>query len=913
VLTSALRRLASFAIRAGALLAVVLTVGLAVAVVGVWASQPEKPQAKAHPPAAPHEEQRKTELVTEVKTGGSPVDRQGDPLPEGALARLGTCRLGHGAVICSIAFSGDNKLLATAGFDSFVNVWDASTGQRLLHVGAANFRNEFNSANVALSPDGSCLATAWVNSPPELWDVRTGKKLRAIGDTLCRGSRVQFSANGKYLTISDSADGTKSDGAKIETAVLAEVETGKVIFSSEGKLLLLPDSFIHLDPHRPELSLRKLGDNEVSIQFTGHEGSVNAAALTPDGKKLFTHGSDRTIRVWDTTTGKELRRLDKTPETPCQLVPAPDASNVLTLVSHASSMQCWDVTSGKVRWTATTAKDGFVQAKFLPGGNTIVTGHSSGRLRQWDVGAGKEQKVIRATFDGTISLMVLSPDGKTLATSSNLNGINQKVYLWDAATLTPKAAHQGHSQQIVAAAFSPNGRIVATSGLDRTVRLWEPRTGNLIRTIETPTNASRSLVFTPDGKTLTTANGFGVEGEVRFWEVETGKEIRKFKADRSGAVLLAMAPDGKQLFTSGSDDRFRCWDLDTFKQLGDFGDEKPSSVLRIALSPNGSTFATAHMDGALRIWDARTFKKRYQLPGEPRQYIGALAFSPDNSLLAWSDGSAGIRLTDAASGKEVRRLPSPAGSFDGIVFAPDGKTLAWGINAHLLGVKNVVGVWEVRSGQLRRTLDGSDGPTLPLAHSPNGALLVTAGSDCSALVWDMNRRLNGKQAVGIPSPEKLEQCWRLLADHDAAKAFDGMETFTQFPEQGVARIAEDLKPIPPRAPAEKVAALLRDLDGDLFETREAATRELERLDETVIADLQRLAKKSESAEARTRAEHLRERMGPIRLQRERAIEILERIGNTSAVKLLKSLADGLADAPLTRDAGGALQRLNAKE
>jgi hypothetical protein len=331
----------------------------------------------------------------------------------------------------------------------------------------------------------------------------------------------------------------------------------------------------------------------------------------------------------------------------------------------------------------------------------------------------------------------------------------------------------------------------------------------------------------------------------------------------------------------------------------------------MALSPDGSTFATAHRDDVLRIWDARTFKKRYQLTGEPGQQIGAIAFSPDNSLLAWSDGNAGIRLTDAASGKEVRRLPSEPGSFDGIVFAPDGKTLAWGINYRLPATENAVGIWEVRSGQLRRTLDGSDGHTLPLAHSPNGALLVTADSDCSALVWDMKRRLNEKQAVGIASPEKLDQCWRLLADHDARKAFDGMETFTQFPEQGVARIAEDLKPIPPRAPAEKVAGLLRDLDDDQFEVREAATRELERLDETVITDLQRLAKKSESLEARTRAERLLERMD--RLQRERAIEILERIGKPSAVKLLKSLAGGQSDAPLTRDARGALQRLNAKE
>ena len=148
---------AVIATRTGVLLTLLLVVGLAAAGVGVLASQPEtpKPAPPPSPQAARPAEQPKTEPVAEVKTSGSPVDRQGDPLPEGALARLGTSRLGHGAVICSIAFSGDNKLVATAGFDSFVNVWDASTGQRLLHVSAANFREGSNVANVALSPDGS--------------------------------------------------------------------------------------------------------------------------------------------------------------------------------------------------------------------------------------------------------------------------------------------------------------------------------------------------------------------------------------------------------------------------------------------------------------------------------------------------------------------------------------------------------------------------------------------------------------------------------------------------------------------------------------------------------------------------------------------------------------------------------------
>ncbi len=840
-------------------------------------------------------------VATPVKTDAPPVDRLGDPLPEGALARLGTLRLRHGATICSVAFSGDNKLLASGGFDGFVNVWDARTGRRQIQVVDPNFAKTPGGLGaplgVAFSPDGACLAVAWLNSPPSLWDVRTGKKRRDIGGPRSRASGVEFSADGKYLV-------TKPYDVDYP-AILAEVETGNEIFSAPGQIILLPGGFVHVDPNQPRVSLRKLGDNAASLEFKGHEGKVTAAALAPDGKRLITHGSDRTIRIWDTTTAKELHRLDTALDAVRRIIPAPDVKNIVTLSADGSSMQYWEVASGKARWTAKVDAqwNGFRHALFLPGGSVVVTGHDYGRIRLWDVGTGNEQKVVHAHFSD-VRCLALSPDGLTLATTTSTPSDN-RVHLWDPATLAPKTEQQGHTQQVFAAVFSPDGRIVATAGSDRSVRLWEPRTGNPIRTIETSTMASP--FFTPDGKVLIT--GGRTEGAVHFWDVETGKEIRKFKADPKGAILLALSPDGKQLFTSGSDDRLRCWDASTFEQLGEFRDENPNQLLRMALSPDGSTLATAHLDQVLRIWDARTFKKRYQLKGGATSHIGAIAFSPDNSLLAWTDDVAGIRLTDVASGNEVRRLPGRANSFDQIAFAPDGKTLAWGISTGLPANSKAVQIWEVRTGELRRTWDGHDGPAAPLAYSPNGRLLVTAGADGAALVWDVRHARDKKQAFVKPSAEKLGECWDVLAETNAAKAFECMETFVQCPDQGVAWIAQHLKPIP-RAPSEKVAALLRDLESDTFKIREAATRALEQLDEAIIVDLQQLAKKSQSADVRNCAERLLARIENGRLQRERAIEVLEMIGNAAAVKLLKSLADGQPDAPLTRDARWALRRLD---
>ncbi len=883
---------------AGIALLAASVAGIALALMPVTAVPPEQSgQQPAKPPV---------EIGPTVDNKEGPrVDRFGDLLPVGALARLGSMRLRHVDPLYSVTVSSDGKFLGSATCKGLVCVWDAKTGKQRMRIQDDKFPDNPGlsiALDVALSPDASCLAVAWANSSLSLWDVSSGKKLREIGDDRYRASSVQFSLDGKYLTATttnvwrQAKRGPRdNDGA----AILAEVETGKVVFSSPGKISFLPGGFIHHDPDASEISLHRLGDDSNVLWFKGHEGKITATALSLDGKLLFTLGSDRTIRVWDTATGKETRRLDNVREGIQQIFPTRDVKAVVTFAEEGASMQCWDVASGKILWSAKVdaKRDRFLNALFLLDNKTVVTGHAFGRVRLWDMTTGQQRKVVEA-HDSDLLPPILSSDGKTLTTAGR-GWQGKSILQWDAATLTLKDPERGHSMNIVGAAISPDSAFIATSGWEGGVRLWESRTGKPIRTIDMPTVSS--IFFAPDGRTLVT--GDWTKGTVRFWDIATGKEVRTLEAHPKGQIRLALSPDGKRIYTSGSDCLLRCWDFETLKKLSDFANENLSSVLRLVVSPDGKTLATAHIDGALYVWDTQNNKKRYRLQGGARQ-IGAIGFSPNSELLAWGDGDNGIRLTDVATGREVNRLPEKVDSLDALAFAPDGKTLFWGSEQ----VVNVVRVWEVHTGQLRRTLLGHDGPARPLSLSADGSLLVTAGSDGSALVWDVRRRQTGGRAAVPPTLEKLAVCWDGLADADAARAFTYMEVFRQSPAHGLPVLAGRLKPVP-RVAAEKIAGLLRGLDSDTFKLRDAARLELEHLGESAFADLRVAAAKSTSAGTRDQAERLLKLVEEGRPQRERAVEVLEMIGDHSAIELLKSLASGHPEASLTCDAKGALRRL----
>jgi WD40 repeat protein len=351
----------------------------------------------------------------------------------------------------------------------------------------------------------------------------------------------------------------------------------------------------------------------------------------------------------------------------------------------------------------------------------------------WDTTTGEKLR----TAQGCFSSVAFSPDGKALAVGTWAAGGHGGAALWDAATLTER-----HRLPEVAeaywVAFSGNGQYVAVAGsTDTKARIDEAATGKLLRTFPCgQTNVVR-VALQANGQVLVTGCD---NGKVTLWETATGQEIR---ALRGAEGLLAMTPDGHLLATCSGDGTVRLWDAATGNEL--FPRTGPQEMGAMAVSPDGATLATG--GATRRLWDARTAKVRQALILH-RGSVGGVVFSPDGRTLA-SSGGGTVRLWDAATGDERRSFADLTGGLGQVAFSRDGRLLAV---VRKDGPANAT-VWDLATGQLRSTLQGRDDPGTrgflrQVAFNSTAALLATC-SGPEIRLWDT---ATGRQVAELTVP-----------------------------------------------------------------------------------------------------------------------------------------------------------------
>jgi WD40 repeat protein len=822
------------------------------------------------------------------------LDAQGDPLPAGALARLGTVRFRHGGRVISLSPSADGKLLATGAGDGAIRLWDLTTGRlvRRFDLGAMVVGSA-----VALSPDGKTLAApaygkkAGAREEVGLWDAATGNEIRRMEtppDAVC--SCLAFSPDGKALAAGEWESGKvrvwdAGTGKEIRAWKGHDGRDTLVAFSADGKRLVTT-------AHDGTIRLWDMADGTERWSFTlpGRRGVggdnliyyFQCAALSPDGKVLAA-ALDTTVRLWDVTTDKELHFL---------------------------------------KWES---QDSYVGAvAFSPDGKTLLTGSGDGRIRFWDVATGKMVRELPGRQEGIAGLF-FTPDGKRIVSG----GSDMTIHVRDAATGKELHDFAGHKGRVAGLAYSPDGKLLATAGQDGTLRLWSG-TKEVRRLVIEGAGEAKAVAFAPDGKTLAAA--LAPAGHMRadaafsgiyLWDVATGQKLRRLPGPRhlpGEPYSLAFAPDGRSLAAADFDKTIRLSDPATGKELRRLGSGRLGIHLlggrKLAFSPDGKLLASGGVPpfgGAIEVWDPGSGK---ELPVLPKDDADAsdLAFSPDGTLLATASEDCTVRLWDVARRTLARSWKFGDGRESSgpllLTFSRDGRMLVTaGETPYLLPkpAAQTIRVWEVVTGQERCSFRGHDGPIRAVAVSPDCAVIASAGEDTTVLLWD----LAGRGPAGALTAEEAAGLWTDLASEDAARAFRAIRRLVRSPEQAVPLLKDQLAPVPPADP-KRVARQIADLDSEDFATREKAAEELGKMAEGVERQLREALKGSPSAEARRRLEWLiraLEGWPPERLRVARAVEVLERVGTAKAREVLKALAEGSPEAWLTREARATLERL----
>jgi WD40 repeat protein len=731
------------------------------------------------------------------------TDVYGDPLPPGAVARLGTVRLRHvlrdGSGAACVAFSPEGKVLISGG-DVGLRAWDVATGKDL-----GWFRERAPASAACFSPDGKTLITADNKGSIRHWRADNGVLLRQTDQA--RDGRDRFHGLASFL----AADGSVAGVHGMEGGVrLWSAETGKQILD------------------------RKEGGRGVC--FSG--------ALSPDGKTLAVSGEGNRAHLLEVPTGKEIRQIEGPTRAP-HLQPgfarwraeavfgftfSPDGRLLAAAgwgsprAREASTAEeglfsVWEVSTGKLLYTV---RDGFGRLAFDPTGKHLASGGHEGVIRLYETVGGTEVRRFEP-YPGPIAALAFSADGKMLAAAGEYT-----VVLWDVATGKRLHPVPGHGGPVARLTFSPDAKSLAsgdTCGFgDSTVIVWDLKAGKARHSLGGHFPGVLSLAWSPDGATLASGDGYerggrgGLDAQIRLWEVAEGRLLRQFPGHLNSVQDLAFAPDGRTLASVGGDARAKLWDVATGRRLRQIRGAE-SQLKSVAFAPDGQAVLVAGTSNELALWRVDSGEKLRDLGAAPEgQWRSVLhaAFLPDGKTVLAREVASGmpgfneVRLWDADSGRLLRSFPM-AGTdhrFASLALAPDGKTLA---TAEYAGQRDRgIELWDTVTGKrVGRLVGHGGGDVSSLAFAPDGKTLASGGRDTTVLLWDVPRA----RLVGL---------WQLLnrgeEEAQAAKHLAAQPAAVPFLREMLQRAADRERPY---------LQLIADLDHEEFEVRERATDKLE--------------------------------------------------------------------------------------
>lgn len=890
------------------------------------------------------------------------TDKYGDPLPEGAIARLGTLRLVHRGNIFAMAVSPDDAVAATGVFEGkeeyhakrivcadgpvtifedipatkgSIRLWETKTGKRIHEIEAP----DSPVTDIRFAPDGKtfiaacgmflcCFETATGNlvwSRESVWEAENRDLTTFVDIVFGKGClltahyRIRNFGSDYVIQLWDPKTGAPLSLPKtLESPREMRPRNleffSKVSVSQDGRLVA-----VLVSERYPVIISSSLGpryvDQRIDIvdvpsgkilhRINDLMEGINHLAFSSDGKTLALVAEEKEqITCIRLDTGKKRHLNCKLPA-PIRRVAFAENDKFAAVLSD-DSVQLWDVASGNMVNVHTFRCEHFEPSR----GRSVAAIRYENRIRLVDVESSKPVQ----SFDGHDRVSALRFSMRSPNTLISHDGT--RATWWDTRYWTPKRSMLLFKQftlndpdcQFDAALSVESG--LACKEMDSDYHLVEAKSGKFIRKLERGDGRGRGWSFSADGKRLA-QSGAGVHV---FYDVATGKRLSQIEDDVAlgyvGLVHWELSPRGKYFAVNGDWGTIHNFDVATGKPLSIL---MPPRALGTELDKRQTSIFKFHFSHDERLVYGETHQEASSHPLFSQARISVLVWQAATGEML-QDIGLGLSMPVYSRPRRAENTPTVLTLSNDHRFVALTRALH---DPHRHSDRgSTIELYEVASGQKRGELKGHEA-IADLQFSPDTQVLASSSDDGTILIWDMNRPLHPVKRAERLSEKELADCWQTLLQKDAVKGDGAIWKMVYAAQDTVPFLKKKLQPaVMPET--WQVRKLIAELGSVEYKTRVQAEAELIAYRDLVLAELEKSLKEGHPLETQRRLEGITQKarsaarlFGSDEAMRQwRALEILERIGTPEAREVIAALAKGVPGARLTQAAQMVVGRLS---
>jgi eukaryotic-like serine/threonine-protein kinase len=670
---------------------------------------------------------------------------------------------GHNGEVCCLAYSKDGKRLVSGSWDETIRVWDAKSAKEagilVGHSGPV--------LSVAVLPDGKMAASGSMDGTARVWDLNSMDTLAVLGTpakdwTAC--AHVAFGDDGKTLAFAQGNTleiwDVKEKEVTLRFKLKADVVFSDVCISPDSTKLVTGDNY----------GMLRLWDSKTGyelLKFKAHVNAVQTVEFSPDGGQMASSANFEDIRISDTLSGEKLSMLKG------------NRGGVGDLKYYPSGATLACVCLSHVRiLNATSDSDSAIPAlnqfsgsmAFSADSRLLAIGDRFGDIALLGLDGGRDLRILKG---GELSpqqkaskvlapiVVTFHPSGEFVVTGSPRP--DWSIRFRSVHDHEAESVLTGHEDAITEISVSPDGSTIASASVDRTIKLWNTATKELIRTLRGHSDSVTDLAFSNEGQLLASASN---DGCVKVWDTDTGAEIRSMNGAAPGGGV-AFSPSGN-LMAAGFMGEVRIWDCDFSKAPVSIAFHGP--IYSVAFTPDGKRVAACG-NGPIKLWDTTTGGEVLTIL-TTAWAVTDIAFSPDGTLLAASKGDS-VVLAWEATARSFRGLGTNKSISETRSRAPDQNTPSTVLQSRSLiksgprltsvhhsrdGTQILIGghdrlasLLRVSDGETMQVFRGHENVVWSVALAPDGTTAVTGSEDKTLRLWDVEsgKELDRFDAGGI--------------------------------------------------------------------------------------------------------------------------------------------------------------------